>query len=122
MSDPRVEALPKTTTLRLTAWGQYLSTGLQILGCKGVRFVPPQFVEMLFLDGLVIKRTEAGERVMSFKDLEEVVRRQDLRVRCLKHWWEHSQVLLIVVRHPHIDRHALLALRKEPTSVRYYEA
>ena len=95
---------------------------MQVPEHKEVRFVHPQFVEMLFLDAEVLRRTEAGERLMSFKDLEEVVRRQDLRVRCLKHWWEHNEVLLIMLGEADKKRWGLLALRKTAKTMRFYEA
>ena len=125
VSDPRLEALPRTRTVTLTCWGEYLPIGLGVpedAEDNTVKFVQPEFVKRLFLDGDLLKRTEAGERVVSFKDLEEVVRRQDLRLILLKQWWKNCKVLLLVIVSEVNSRSGLLALRKDPMSVRFYEA
>ena len=125
VSDPRLEALPRTSTVSLTAWGEFLSLGLGIPADaedNAVKFVHPDFVRHLFQDGESIKRAEAGDVSVSFADLEEIAKRQDVRLKMIKHWWEKHEVLLIVMVSEENMRSGLLALRKDPPSVRFYEA
>ena len=50
VSDPRIEALPTTPTMRLTAWAEYLRFGLGIPEHSGVRIAQAEFAKRLWLD------------------------------------------------------------------------
>ena len=125
--DPRDEVLPTTTSLSLSMWGEYVPLGLRTYedACK-IKFVQPAFVQA-FEDGLeVMKRAEAIE----FEDLdddevtqlEDQVQRQEMRHKLLTDWWGQNDLLLVCMCDEASGSVGLLALRKTPPSVRYYEA
>ena len=101
-------------------WGEYVPTGLRIsAGCR-MRFVPLGFVKACY-DGSQIM-DEYGHCDLSFAELEEQAYRQDCRQRLLRDWWTQNDVLLVCVCDEVSASSALLAVRKTPMSVRYYEA
>jgi hypothetical protein len=125
--DPRDEVLPTTTCLSLSLWGEYVPIGLRTYedACK-IKFVQPAFVQA-FEDGHeVMKRAEA----IQFDDLddnevtqlEDQVQRQEMRHKLLTDWWSQNDVLLVCMCDEASGSVGLLALRKTPPSVRYYEA
>ena len=60
VDDPRHEALPLTPKLRLTAWGEYLRYGLQIPEDKKIKFIHLEFVEAVWQDAEVPRRSADG--------------------------------------------------------------
>ena len=115
--DPRDEVLPSTASVRLTMWGEYLPYGLGLdEGCK-CKFVQPAFVKAL----------GDADELQAFEDLnlDEVAdfdKRQRLRYDLLEGWWVQNEVLLVCVCDEASASSALLAVRKTPPSLRYYEA
>ena len=121
VGDPRAEVLPSTTALRATMWGEYVPIGLKVEEQTLYHFVQPAFVSALVAGTEVLRKVEAGESSLSFAALEEESNRQDARVRLLKDWWGQHEVLLVCLCDEASNSAALLALRKNPFSVRFYE-
>ena len=120
--DPRDEVLPRTTSVTLTSWGEYVPIGLS-LGeeCK-FKFVPPAFAKA-FEDGVeMMRKVGAGELTLSFDTIEDQAHRQDVRQKLLSDWWSQNEVLLVCLCDEASASAALLVVRKTPISVRYYEA
>ena len=89
--------------------------------CK-FKFVPPAFMKA-FEDGVeMMKIAETGDITLSFADIEDQVHRQDVRQKLLSDWWSQNAVLLVCLCDEASASSALLAVRKTPISVRYYEA
>ena len=55
-------------------------------------------------------------------EIEDQSRRQDVRTRLLREWWSKHEVLLVCLVDKASGSLGLLAVRKEPVSVRFYEA
>jgi len=120
--DPRDEALPSSTPVMLTLWAEFLPIGLRRdEGCK-CKFIPPAFVKACEEAHEVIQRASAGDFSVSFEDLEDYAQRQELRQKLLREWWAQNEVLLVCMCDEATGTSSLLALRKTPMSVRYYEA
>ena len=125
--DPRDEVLPTTTSLALTLWGEYVPIGLRRPdeACK-IHFVQPAFVKA-FADGEEIL-TKAEDMVFDDLDdarvieIEDQIQRQDMRQKLLTEWWLKNEVLLVCSVDEASGSVGLLAVRKNPMSVRYYEA
>ena len=121
--DPRDEVLPTTASLSLTMWGEYVPIGLRPTEeCEyKYKFVSPFFVRA-FVDGFeMMRKVEANELLMNFAELEVQSHRQDVRQKLLKDWWHQHEVLLVCCCDEASGSSALLALRKAPISVRFYE-
>ena len=58
---------------------------------------------------------------MPFGEIEDQCRRQEMRQKLLRDWWAQHEVLLVSLCDEASGSSALLALRKEPVSVRLYE-
>ena len=101
LRDPRSEVLPSTASTTLTLWGEYLPHGLSLGEETKHTFVPPAFV----------------------KALEEAHGlRQHVRQKLLTDWWSQTEVLLVCLCDEASASSSLLAVRKTPVSLRYYEA
>ena len=93
-----------------------------------IKFVPPLFVRVAaeqrqILEARLEEAEAGGIDVASelWEDLEERARRQDARLRLLLGWWSKHEVLLVGLTDEISNSAALLALRKQPPSVRFYE-
>ena len=53
-------------------------------------------------------------------EIEDQSRRQDVRTRLLREWWSKHEVLLVCLVDKASGSLGLLAVRKEPVSVRFY--
>ncbi len=120
--DPRDEELQSHASGLLTMWGEFLPTGLSLDEGLKVKFVPPAFVKAWDEAHEVLKRAEAGDITMSFAGLEEVAQRQEFRQKLLRAWRDQSEVFLVCMCDEASATSSLLAVRKTPMSVRYYEA
>ena len=119
--DPRDEVLPSSAPVSLTMWGEYVGIGLRLGEQRPYKFVSPFFVKA-FEDGLdVMQKAEAGEFCLNFAELEDQSHRQDLRQKLLQDWWAQHEVLLVCLCDEASGSSALLALRKTPVSVRFFE-
>ena len=85
------------------------------------KFVPPAFVSAFEQAVESMRRVEENDSVMSFADLEDLSHRQDVRQKMLEDWWHQSDVLLLCCCDEATASSALFAVRKAPTSVRFYE-
>ena len=125
--DPRVEALPCSIDVMLTLWGEYVGMGLRLSeDDTRYKFVSPFFAEALEFGADLAESVEAGEdhpkELLSFGETEDQSRLQDARARLLREWWFKHEVLLVCLVDEASSSLALLAVRKEPVSVRFYEA
>ena len=123
--DPRDEVLADTPGPVLTMWGEYLPIGLRFneafAGGPPLRFVQPAFVKA-FSDGSeMLSQVEVGAAAVSFAEVEDQAHRQDGRLSLLKDWWNQNEVLLLCLCDEASNSSALLAVRKTPLSVRFYE-
>ena len=120
--DPRDEVLPNPTSVRVTLWGEYVPIGLRLGEESKHKFVPPAFVKA-FEDGAeLMRKMEVRETTLKYADIEEQSHRQDVRQKLLVDWWSQTEVLLVCLCDEASASSALLAVRKTPISVRYYEA
>ena len=125
--DPRDEVLPTTISVSLTLWGEYVPIALRLNeeDCK-IKFVPPAFVKAFQEGHQMMKHAEALRfddlEDQEVDDLEDQVHRQEMRHKLLTEWWRQNEVLLVCMCDEASGSSALLALRKTPMSVRYYEA
>ena len=87
MRDPRDEVLPSSASVSLTMWGEYVGIGLRLSEDIRYKFVSPFFVETLEFGAEVAEAVEAGEdlqkELLSFGEIEDRSRRQDVRTRLL---------------------------------------
>ena len=123
--DPRDEVLPSTPAFMLTLWGEYVPIGLRFneaLGGVPLRFVQLAFVKAFAEAAELMGKVKAGAAPVSFAEVERQVHRQGVRERLLKEWWNQNEVLLLCLCDEASNSSALLAVRKTPPSVRFYEA
>ena len=124
--DPRDEVLPSSASVSLTMWGEYVGIGLRLSEDIRYKFVSPFFAEALEFGAELAEAVEAGEdhqkELLSFGEIEDQSRRQDVRARLLREWWSKHEVLLVCLVDKASGSLGLLAVRKEPVSVRFYEA
>ena len=86
--DPRDEVLPSSASVSLTIWGEYVGIGLKAGEDRPYKFVSPFFVEALEFGSELVEAVEAGEdhlkALLSFAEIEDQARRQDVREMLLK--------------------------------------
>ena len=119
--DPRDEVLPTTMTLSLTVWGEYLPIGLRLSEDRNFKFVQPAFVNAFEEGDETVLKIMANEYNESFQNLEDAVLRQEVRQKLLKEWWGQHELLVVCLCDEASGSSGLLALRKTPMSVRFYE-
>ena len=123
--DPRDEVLANTPGLTLTMWGEYVPIGLRFNEAFGggppLRFVQPAFVKALADGSEMMSQVEVGAAAVSLAEVEDQAHRQDRRLSLLKDWWNQNEVLLLCLCDEASNSSALLAVRKTPLSVRFYE-
>ena len=119
--EPRVEVLNRTTEMNVTMWSEYLPIGLKLEGQNQYHFVQPSFVSALLAGDEVMKKAEEGKSSLSFAALEEEGVRSDGRLQLLQRWWRQHEVLLVCACDEASSSAALLAMRKNPFSMRFYE-
>ena len=119
--DPRDEVLPSEGPVVLTAWGEYMEIGLRLDEKRPYKFVSPFFIEAFEFGFDLMQTVESGEYPLSFGEIEDQCRRQEMRQKLLRDWWAQHEVLLVSLCDEASGSLALLALRKEPVSVRLYE-
>ena len=68
-----------------------------------------------------MQKAEEGEFALNFAELEVETLAQDVRQRLLQDWWAQHEVLLVCLCDEASGSSGLLALRKTPVSVRFYE-
>ena len=124
--DPRDEVLPSSASVSLTMWGEYVGIGLRLSEDLRYKFVSPFFADALEFGSDLAEAVEAGEdhhkELLSLLEMEDQSRRQDVRTRLLREWWSKHEALLVCLVDEASGSLALLAVRKEPASVRLYEA
>ena len=121
VGDPRDEVLPSSAPVSLTMWGEYVGIGLRLGEQRPYKFVSPFFVKA-FEDGFdLMQKAEEGEFALNFAELEDETLAQDVRQRLLQEWWAQHEVLLVCLCDEASGSSGLLALRKTPVSVRFYE-
>ena len=118
--DPRDEVLASTPAFMLTMWGEYVPIGLRF------NEVPMMFAQLAFARALadgadLMAKVEAGTAGLTFAKIEDQARRQGVRERLLRAWWNQNEVLLLCLCDEASSSSALLAVRKTPSSVRFYE-
>ena len=93
-----------------------------------IKFVPPLFVRVAAEQRQILEarleEAESGridEASELWDDLEERARRQDVRLKLLEGWWSKHEVLLVGLTDEISNSAGLLALRKQPPSVRFYQ-
>ena len=69
----------------------------------------------------MMSQVEVGAAAVSFSEAEDQAHRQDGRLSLLKDWWNQNEVLLLCLCDEASNSSALLAVRKTPLSVRFYE-
>ena len=119
--------LPSSASVSLTIWGEYVGIGLKAGEDRPYKFVSPFFVEALEFGSGLVEAVAAGEddsvkALLSFAEIEDQSRKQAVRVRLLKEWLANHEVLVVCFVDEATQSSALLAVRKEPLSVRLYEA
>ena len=119
--DPRAEVLPNTTSLSVTMWGEYVPIGLRLEEHPPYHFVQPAFVSALEAGDGLLRKVGAGDSSLSFAAVEEESNRQDARLKLLQDWWGQHEVLLVCSCDEASNSAALLVLRKNPFSMRFYE-
>ena len=123
--DPRDEVLPSSAEVSLTMWGEYVGIGLRLDEEIPYKFVSPFFAEALQFGADLAEAVAAGEEqlkeLLSFGEIEDQSRRQNVRTRLLREWWSKHEVLLVCIVDKASGSLGLLAVRKEPVSVRFYE-
>ena len=120
--DPRDEVLPTTMSLSLTMWGEYLPIGLRLSEDRNFKFVQPAFVNAFEEGDETVSKVMANEyNESSFQNLEDAVFRQEVRQKLLKEWWGQHELLVVCLCDEASGSSGLLALRKTPMSVRFYE-
>ena len=122
MRDPRDEVLPHTAEFNLAMWGEYAQIGLRLDESHKLTCIQPHFVKAFEEGHNLAKRAEAGESCLSLEETQDIAVRQDGRLRLLRDWWCQNEVLLIGLCDEASGCSALLAVRKTPMSVRFYEA
>ena len=120
--DPRDEVLPFSGPVSLTMWGEYMEIGLRLDEGRPYKFVSPFFVKAFEDVFDLMQKAEAGEFSLNFAELEEQSHLQDVRGKLLQDWWDQHEVLLVCLCDEASGCSGLLALRKTPVSVRFYEA
>ena len=119
--DPRDEVLASTPAFMLTMWAEYVPIGLRFNEVP-MMFAQPSFVRALADGADLMAKVEAGIAEVSFDKIEDQARRQGMRERLLQDWWKQNEVLLLCLCDEASNSSALLAVRKTPSSVRFYEA
>ena len=125
VSDPRDEVLPSSASLSLTMWGEYVPIGLGLDEERQFKFVQPAFVKALEDGANKLDKYENDyendEIDCALADLEDLADRQDARELLLENWWAKHELLLVCFCDEASGSSALLAVRKTPVSVRFYE-
>ena len=123
--DPRDEVLPSTPGFTLTMWGEYVPIGLRFqeepFGAPALKFVQPAFVKELMDGHELLAKVEAGAAAGSVAEVQGQTHRQHGRQRLLKDWWTENEVLLLCLYDEASNSSALLAVRRNPLSVRFYQ-
>ena len=119
--DPRDEVLPTTMSLSLTMWGEYLPIGLRLSEDRKYKFVQPAFVNAFEEGDETVSKVMANEYDDNFQKIEDAVYRQEVRQKLLKEWWGQHELLVVCLCDEASGSSGLLALRKTPMSVRFYE-
>ena len=125
--DPRDEALPSSAEVMLTLWGEYVGIGFKLTeDDTRYKFVSPFFAEALEFGADLAEPVGAGEDhskdLLSFGEIEDQIRLQDVRAKLLREWWSRHEVLLVCIFDNQSVTSGLLAVRKAPFSVRFYLA
>ena len=121
VSDPRLEVLPNTTSLKLSMWGQYLRHGLQFQSENKVQFVPPCFVRAFHEVHTRLEKAAGGEQEIGEEEVDEMAKRQVMRTRLLQHWRSHNELLVIGIVDEVSGRCALWCKRRDSREERFYE-
>ena len=123
VSDPLVEALRGTTSERLTLWSEFLrSYGLSGITEAKLRIVQPAFLSACSDFETLFEDVHAAKCTVDESVLEKAEKMQKSREAMLRRWWASSEMLMVLACDDESKSCAMWCVRKEPLSVRYYEA